>query len=127
MSIHLPPGWSVDQARAGKLQWACVRCFEAGRALEGHPALQTWCDNLPYFAFIDVQLRCKDCGSQFVFGAKEQQFWYETLKFWVQSRPKQCIQCRRARRTRSRAAREDQTRRSPNPPGMGNDCQDYAI
>ena len=43
-----PPGWSVEAARAGKLQWACVHCFDAGRALEGHPALQTWCD--PYFS-----------------------------------------------------------------------------
>ncbi len=111
MDSRRPSGWSVEAARANDLKWACVLCFEAGRALEGHPALQTWCDNNPYFAFIDAELRCEDCGQTFVFAAVEQRFWYETLKFWVQSRPKQCIPCRRARRARSRAAREEQVRR----------------
>ena len=106
-----PPGWSVEEARAGQCQWACAPCIKAGRALEGHPALQTWCDYSPYFAFFDTELRCTDCGQSFVFAASEQRFWYETLKFWVQSRPKQCVPCRRARRARSQAAREEQMRR----------------
>src|SRR5262249_30172882 len=99
------PGWSVEAARAGKLQWACGHCIRAGRALEWHPALQTWCDYNPYFDFIDTELRCEDCGQPFVFTAAEQRYWYETLKFWVQSRPKQCVVCRRARRARRRAGR----------------------
>jgi uncharacterized protein (TIGR02996 family) len=103
-----PPAWAVEAARAGELQWACDNCIREGRALEGHPALQTWCDYNPYFAFIDTELRCEDCQEQFVFAATEQRYWYETLKFWVQSRPKQCIPCRRARRARRRAAREQQ-------------------
>src|SRR5579884_2156294 len=74
-NIHLLPSWSVEEARTGKLQWACVHCFEAGRALEGHPALQTWCDNNPYFAFFDVERQCEDCGQPFVFSAAEQQYW----------------------------------------------------
>ena len=106
-----PPGWSVEAAQAGDLQWACAHCIRAGRALEGHPALQTWCDFNPYFAYIDAELRCEDCGQAFVFAAAEQRYWYETLKFWVQSRPKQCITCRRARR---REAGEQRTRRKGN-------------
>lgn len=105
------PGWSVKAARAGDLQWACDRCIHAGRALLGKPAVQTWCDFNPYFAFLDVELRCEDCGEAFVFGAAEQRHWYETLKFWVQSRPKQCLACRRARRARRRETREAQARR----------------
>jgi Probable zinc-ribbon domain len=111
MDTRRPPGWSVEEARAGRCHWACVRCFEAGRALEGHPALQTWCDYSPYFAFIDAELQCEDCGKPFVFAAAEQRFWYETLKFWVQSRPKQCIPCRRTRRARGRVIRKEQTHR----------------
>ena len=42
-----PPGWSVEAAREGRLQWACSHCIRAGLALEGHPALQTWCDYNP--------------------------------------------------------------------------------
>ena len=105
-----PPGWSVEAARAGQLQWACSHCIDAGLALEGHPALQTWCDYNPYFAFIDAKLACEDCGQSFVFPAAEQRHWYETLKFWVQSRPKQCLPCRRIRRARRREAREEQAR-----------------
>lgn len=122
MDSRRPPGWSVEEARAGRCQWACVRCFEAGRALEGRPALQKWCDYSPYFAFIDTELRCGDCSQPFVFAAAEQRFWYETLKFWVQSRPKQCIPCRQARRARAQASRAEQTRRQqqkhaePDPP-----------
>jgi uncharacterized protein YbaR (Trm112 family) len=112
MSIHRPPGWSVETARAGKLQWACSPCLQAGWALEGRPAEQMFCDWEPYFAFIDAELWCKDCRRKFVFTAAEQRFWYETLKFWVQSRPKQCVECRRARRIRRREAREEQARRN---------------
>ena len=110
-----PPGWSVAAARAGVLEWACDHCLRAGRALEGHPAVQTWCDYHPYFAFIDTELRCGDCGQRFVFAAAEQRFLYETLKFWVQSRPKQCAACRRASRAKRRTAREEQARRHGGP------------
>jgi hypothetical protein len=48
-----------------------------------------------------------DCGQRFVFAAAEQRFWYETLQFWVQSRPKRCIPCRRARRARRRSSAAD--------------------
>lgn len=110
-AILWPPGWSVEAARGGRLQWACTHCIRSGRALEGRPALQTWCDFAPYFAFIDAGLTCADCGGSFVFAAAEQRYWYEVLKFWVQSRPKQCLPCRCARRARRRKAREEQARR----------------
>ena len=91
-------GWSVEVAQTGRLQWACNLCLKNGKAIKANPAIQTFCDWEPYFAYFDVELRCEDCQQQFVFSPKEQQFWYENLKFWVQSRPKQCVSCRRARR-----------------------------
>ncbi|HZZ81748.1 MAG TPA: zinc-ribbon domain containing protein [Gemmataceae bacterium] len=91
-------GWAIEAAGAGRLQWACNQCIKKGLAIMGAPALQTFCDHGPYFAYFDVELHCEDCGKQFVFSAQEQMFWYEQLKFWVQSRPKQCAACRRARR-----------------------------
>ncbi|WP_420841919.1 zinc-ribbon domain containing protein [Fimbriiglobus ruber] len=54
---------------------------------------------------------CEDCKQPFVFTASEQQFWYETLKFWVQSHPKQCISCRRVRRAKRSTARDEQVYR----------------
>jgi len=90
--------WSIQAAIEGKLQWACPTCLKRSIALQGKPWLQTWCDHTPYFAFFDVELNCVDCQNRFVFSASEQQFWYEKLQFWVQSRPKQCKSCRKVRR-----------------------------
>lgn len=93
-------GWSVREAKKGTLQWACRFCLKERRAIAANPEVQIFCDYSPYFAYYDVTLRCGDCGEQFIFSAKEQKYWYEDLKFWVQSRPKQCAACRRARRER---------------------------
>jgi len=104
-----PPGWSVEEAREGRLQWACAYCVEQGRALIARPWIQTFCDALPYFAYYDRTLTCTDCQTSFVFSAREQQYWYETLMFWVQSRPKQCPACRRKRRQDKQAQAELKT------------------
>ena len=88
-------GWSINAAMTNSLQWACPICLKRSVAIRGKPWLQTWCDYPPYFAFFDVKLDCEDCKNQFVFSASEQQFWYEKLLFWVQSRPKQCKNCRK--------------------------------
>lgn len=94
-------GWSVREAKKGTLQWACGFCLKEGRAIASNPEAQTFCDYPPYLAYYDVTLRCGDCSAQFIFSAKEQQYWYEQLRFWVQSRPKQCAACRHTRRERN--------------------------
>jgi hypothetical protein len=93
--------WAVEAANSGRLQWACKWCLQEGRALRGDPGKQQFCDYPPYFAYYDIDLPCTDCGETFVFSGKEQQYWYEHLKFWVQSRPKQCVDCRRKRRQKA--------------------------
>ena len=90
------PGWSVGS----RVQWACDRCLKAGRAVEADASKQLYCDFPPYLAYFDVRLRCHDCETTFVFDASEQKYWYETRGFWVQSRPKHCRSCRKARRHR---------------------------
>jgi hypothetical protein len=35
-----------------------------------------------------------------VFTASEQRFWYEDKRFWIDSLPKRCSECRKAERTR---------------------------
>ena len=92
------PGWTVRAARDERLQWACQRCLQSGRALSASPRLQTFLDYPPYLAYYDLEHRCSDCSNSFIFGRFEQRYWYETLKFWVQSVPKQCPACRRRRR-----------------------------
>ena len=91
-------GWSIAAAQTGRLQWACTYCIEQGRAHAARPWGQTFCNFLPYFAYFDRALICTVCQVPFVFSDKEQEYWYERLKFWVQSFPKQCPACRRKRR-----------------------------
>lgn len=84
-------------------RWACNECIETGRAIAAQPWLQTFCDHKPYLAYFDQTYFCKDCRTEFVFSGKEQQYWYEELKFWVQSFPLRCLPCRRKRRERNMA------------------------
>jgi hypothetical protein len=107
IGLNLEAGWSIKAAGDGTLQWACRHCIETSKAIEGRPLEQTFCDCPAYLAYYDVTLKCEDCREAFTFSAAEQQFWYETLKFWVQSRPKQCAPCRKARRARRRSKREE--------------------
>jgi len=46
----------------------------------------------------DKMLTCKDCGTQFVFSAREQQFFAD--KGFV-NQPQRCRECRQARRTQN--------------------------
>ncbi len=46
----------------------------------------------------DKMLTCKGCGAQFVFSAREQQFFADK---GFQNQPQRCRECRQARRTQS--------------------------
>ena len=100
------PGWTGGLAKTNELRWACAECLHARRAIPANPWLQTFCDHAPFLAYFDEVDNCHDCGKQFIFGAAEQRYWYEQLKFLVQSHPKHCPTCRRTRRQRSRAQAE---------------------
>lgn len=46
-------------------------------------------------AFIDKTLNCKDCGKDFVFSAREQEFYAEK---GFEQEPGRCPECRKARK-----------------------------
>ena len=48
----------------------------------------------PRHWYIDATIDCSRCGQSFVFKADEQKFWYEELKFWIESIPRECAKCR---------------------------------
>ena len=93
-------GWTNYYAVRGKLQWACGACLRSGRAVYARPRKQRFVDHPPHLAYFDIQKSCEDCKEAYVFEQSEQAFWYEELKFWVQSQPVACAPCRKARRTR---------------------------
>jgi len=86
-----------DQMRL-VLYWACNTCLGSGRAVQGDPSKQRWCDLNPYYAYFDEQRKCLDCADVFTFTKEEQKHWYEVLQFWVQSRPKYCKGCTQRRK-----------------------------
>lgn len=53
----------------------------------------------PRHWYIDVRFRCDDCDSVFLWSAQEQRTWFETYRFYVDSRPKICRDCRAKHRT----------------------------
>ncbi|MCB1178172.1 MAG: zinc-ribbon domain containing protein, partial [Leptospiraceae bacterium] len=48
----------------------------------------------PYFVYFDQTRISENCKLEFIFSTIEQKHWYEKLKFWVQSYPKHCPNCR---------------------------------
>ncbi len=62
--------------------------------------------DVPRYFYVDIQRTCVQCGEAFVFGAREQKHWYETLKFHYDSVATRCVDCRSKRRS-DRALRKE--------------------
>jgi len=45
--------------------------------------------------YFDVERTCRDCDRSFIFFAREQQYWYETLNFGLDSDCVRCPECRK--------------------------------
>ncbi len=68
-------------------------------AVRGEPRRQLYCHDVPKYFYVDEPRTCLQCKQPFVFGAKEQKYWYETLKFNFASHAVRCLACRKLRRT----------------------------
>jgi hypothetical protein len=89
--------WGIDPYNSfigDNFEWACDTCLNEKKAILANPGLQTfvWSPNLAYF---DSEKVCRTCGKDFKFTKEEKQLWYEKLKFWMDSEPVNCLQCRR--------------------------------
>ena len=92
------PGWVFGHT------WAvCPQCISGGKAIVANPDRQDWGLGGPINAYWDQQRQCQYCGHDYLFAAKEQQFWYEEQRFITQSAPVACLPCRKELRNRIRA------------------------
>ncbi len=64
--------------------------------LQRHHA-QPPCIGFPAF-YVDRPFRCRDCGAQEVWTAKQQKWWFETIGAHLDSGAARCMPCRRQRR-----------------------------
>src|SRR5262249_10185870 len=74
-------------------------------AVRGDITRQVYCCDTPRYFYVDEPRTCVQCRRPFVFGAAEQKFWYETMRFNFASTAVRCVECRRQRRS-DRALRE---------------------
>lgn len=87
----------------GNWFWACDDCIASGRAVA---ADVTWVNismGTPFAAYVDRPFVCEDCHAPWIFSAREQKHWFETLGFLIWVYPKQCAPCRAKRRAKARA------------------------
>ena len=56
--------------------------------------------------YVDVAFRCHGCGSEEIWRATQQKWWYEGAKGYVYSTAKLCRACRRAEQERRASARK---------------------
>ncbi|MEB3273959.1 MAG: zinc-ribbon domain containing protein [Prochlorothrix sp.] len=72
---------------------------------------------LPEF-YIDSPFICIDCGSQEVWTAKQQKWWYETAKGNINSKAVRCRMCRnkiKEEKVKQKKHMEDMAQRTPHP------------
>lgn len=76
-------------------------------AVRGDVRRQSYCPmcHVPRYFYVDQDRRCVQCGEDFVFSAREQKYWYESLHFHFDSVAIRCPRCRGRRRT-EKALRE---------------------
>ena len=49
----------------------------------------------PRKIYVDLEKKCITCNRLFIFYAKEQQYWYETLGFYIDADCVKCTDCRK--------------------------------
>lgn len=94
-------------------------------AIRGNVRSQDFCRmcHVPKYYYQDIDKTCVQCGQDFIFSAKEQKYWYESLKFHFDSVAIRCPKCRKVRRSvKALNAQLDFTksklRKEPNDPSL---------
>ena len=84
---------------ADNCYWACDLCWETKTLLPTKIEEQNFCTQA-HLAYFDTTHECQRCQKIFCFTAREKQYWFEELKFWVESVPIHCLECRKVVRNR---------------------------
>ena len=82
--------WTYDADFRPKLPKGAVR---------GDISRQSFCCDVPHYWYEDSERTCVQCDRAFIFSAREQKYWYETLQFNIASTAIRCPACRSLRRS----------------------------
>jgi hypothetical protein len=98
-------GVEFSQAASfGIYQFRPAWTFPATR-IRADESKQNYSD-FPKSEYLDVLCQCRDCRRWFIFFAKEQQYWFEELRFYIDSICVHCSECRSKRRQYHREEQE---------------------
>lgn len=91
----IPSGTAFSEAeiRGGHWSYRGKNIFPES-ALLADTAKQNY-SMYPRHFYVDVAQLCRECGRPFLFFAREQRYWFETLGFYVDADCVHCPECRR--------------------------------
>jgi hypothetical protein len=92
-----------DTLRRGYWRHQGERMFPES-ALLADPTRQNY-TVIPRSCYVDVLRDCRTCRRPFIFFAREQRYWFETLRFYVDADCVHCPDCRRQSRALQRRLR----------------------
>ena len=105
MSISMDTFGDTDpQLMPSHLFWNCIY-LDYSTAIRADISKQNY-SVCPRHWYIDATFYCTHCKKNFCFTITEQKQWYENQKFWIDSIPKQCKDCRRQIRRKKSLQRE---------------------
>lgn len=79
--------------------FACDVCLESDLAFLANIKEQNNSHYNTIYAYYNSEYNCRTCNTDFIFYGKEKRFWYEVLKFRVDSKPMHCVSCRKENRS----------------------------
>ena len=85
---------TFDSFIESDFSWACDFCLKSKKAIKANPSLQNYSWN-PNYAYYDTEKICRTCNDKFTFSKEEKKYWYEGLKFRLDSEPVNCFNCRK--------------------------------
>lgn len=92
----VPSGYDVDldTVRNNYWRYRSERIYPQ-TAIPADTARQNF-TTFPRKYYVDIQKVCSDCTRPFIFFAREQKFWYETLRLYIDVDCVRCSQCRKS-------------------------------
>lgn len=101
----LPSGLSIPEGTIRQGFWGLASgTIFPETVLVADPQKQNY-SICPRQYYVDVARTCRSCRRPFIFSAREQRYWFETLRFWVDADCVQCVDCRRESRAVQRRLR----------------------
>lgn len=97
-------GFSEEEVRAAFYGYQDATIF-ADSAIPADVSRQNFTTMSHRGLYVDILKTCRDCARDFIFFAREQQYWYEVLRIYIDADCVRCPACRKSERELKRRFR----------------------